>query len=157
MENDMSDILKNVKNLVDSGNIPDNLKDIINNLQNNNSASNDSSNNTDANSDSGDNTSTNNITPDDFSKLFSSFTNSSNNNNNNNDGPAFDLNTMLKMKSIINAMNKKDDPRTNLLYSLKPYLRDSRKSKLDQYVNLLNMTKMADIFKANNKENNNDI
>lgn len=121
MENDMSDIINNVKNLVDSGNIPDNLKDIINNLQNSNN-----------------NNTTNNITSE----------------NNNVD---FDINTILKMKSIINAMNKKDDPRTNLLYSLKPYLRDSRKNKLDQYVNMLNITKMADIFKTDNKENNNGI
>ena len=56
------------------------------------------------------------------------------------------------MKSIIEAINTKDDPRANLLYSLKPYLRESRKSKLDQYVNLLNMTKIAEIMKNEKKE-----
>ena len=168
MENDISDVIKNVKNLVDSGNIPDNLKDIISNLQNTNSTSSntynnsDISNNTNTNSNSDNkldtNSSTNdNITSDDLSKILNSFTNSSSNNetNNSNFNSDFDINTILKMKSIISAMNKKDDPRTNLLYSLKPYLRDSRKNKLDQYVNMLNITKMADIFKANNKENNN--
>lgn len=146
MENDMSDIIKNVKNMVDSGNIPENLKDIISNLQN--------SNNNNSNSNAETNSNSNNFSPDDLNNLFSSFTNSSSNSENND--PSFDINTLLKMKSIISTMNKKDDPRTNLLYSLKPYLRNSRKSKLDQYVNLLNMTKMADIFKANNKENSND-
>ena len=59
------------------------------------------------------------------------------------------------MKTIIDSMNNRDDPRANLLYSLKPYLRESRKKQLDQYVNLLNMTKIAEIMKNNNKESNN--
>jgi len=50
-------------------------------------------------------------------------------------------------------MNNKNDPRANLLHSLKPYLRDNKKDKLDQYVNLLNMTKVADIMKQDNNIN----
>ena len=54
-------------------------------------------------------------------------------------------------------MNKKDDPRANLLHSLKPYLRDSKKDKVDQYVNLLNISKIADIMNnTGNKENKNE-
>ena len=54
----------------------------------------------------------------------------------------------MKIKKIIDAMNsKKDDPRTNLLNSLKPYLRENRKNKLDQYIQLLNMSQILDIFK----------
>ena len=52
--------------------------------------------------------------------------------------------------------NTKNDPRANLLASLKPYLRDSKKSQLDNYMNLLNVTKIAEIMKntnTNNKEN----
>ena len=52
-------------------------------------------------------------------------------------------------------MNNKNDPRANLLYSLKPYFRDGKKDKLDQYVNLLNITNLADILKDDKKENNN--
>ena len=52
-------------------------------------------------------------------------------------------------------MNNKNDPRDNLLDSLKPYLRDGKKDKLDQYVNLLNITNLADILKDDKKENNN--
>ena len=62
------------------------------------------------------------------------------------------MNTVLKMKSIMDNMNNKNDPRANLLYSLKPYLRDSKKNKLDQYVNMLNISKIADIM--NKKEDN---
>lgn len=66
-----------------------------------------------------------------------------------------DMNTILKMKSIMEKMNSSNDPRSNLLYSLKPYLREERKGKVDQYANLLNFAKIAELFKNdNNKENN---
>ena len=62
----------------------------------------------------------------------------------------------MKITSAFSKMNNKNDPRANLLYSLKPYLRDNKKDKLDQYVNLLNITKIADILKDDKKENNNN-
>lgn len=62
-----------------------------------------------------------------------------------------DMNTILKMKSIMEKLNSKDDPRSNLLYSLKPYLRESKKEKLDQYSNLLNIAKLSELFKNDNK------
>ena len=49
-------------------------------------------------------------------------------------------------------MNNSNDPRSNLLYSLKPYLREERKAKVDQYANLLNVAKIAELF--NNTNNN---
>lgn len=63
-----------------------------------------------------------------------------------------DMNTILKMKSVMEKLNQKDDPRSNLLYSLKPYLREEKKEKLDQYTNLLNVAKIAELFKNDNKE-----
>lgn len=65
-----------------------------------------------------------------------------------------DVNTIMKMKSIIDKMNSKDDPRSNLLRSLKPYLRDERREKVDQYANLMNVAKIAELFKNDSKENN---
>lgn len=61
-----------------------------------------------------------------------------------------DMNTILKMKSVMDKLNTSNDPRSNLLYSLKPYLREEKKGKLDQYASLLNVAKMADLFKDNN-------
>jgi len=62
-------------------------------------------------------------------------------------GTNIDMETMLKMKSMIELMNqKKEDPRSNLLLSLKPYLKESRKEKLDQYVQLMNMSKFMNFF-----------
>ena len=92
-------------------------------------------------------------------------TNSGYNNNNgkhqiNNQNGGFDfsnidMNTILKMKSIMEKMNSSNDPRSNLLYSLKPYLREERKGKVDQYANLLNFAKIAELLKNDtNKENN---
>ena len=78
--------------------------------------------------------------------------NSSNNSFNFNN---IDMNTILKMKSVMEKMNTKNDPRSNLLYSLKPYLREGRKEKLDQYANLLNVAKIAELLKNDNKENPN--
>ena len=80
----------------------------------------------------------------------SSNQNINNSTSNNNNNFNLDMNTIMKMKSIMENMNNKNDPRANLLYSLKPYLRDSKKDKLDQYVNLLNVSKIAELMNKNN-------
>ena len=64
-----------------------------------------------------------------------------------------DINTILKIKSIIDKMNNSNDPRKNLLKSLKPYMRESRKSKIDQYINLFSMTKVMEAFKELGEKN----
>ena len=76
----------------------------------------------------------------------------SNTSNNNFDFSNIDMNTILKMQSIMSKMNNSNDPRSNLLYSLKPYLREERKAKVEQYANLLNVAKIAELF--NNTNNN---
>lgn len=72
--------------------------------------------------------------------------NSSSSYTNNQGSPSIDFETIMKIKSIMDTLNKKDDPRSKLLYSLKPYLRKTRQDKLDQYVNLLKITQVTDIF-----------
>lgn len=77
--------------------------------------------------------------------------------NNNFDFSNLDMNTIMKMSSVINKMkDNQNDPRANLLNSLKPYLRDSKKGQLDNYMNLLNVAKIAEIMK-DNKENDNNV
>ncbi len=105
----------------------------------------------------------NNISPDMLNNLMNMFNSSSNDSNsssqnvNNSSGSSktqdnsfntsgIDFETIMKMKSIIDKMNVKDDPRANLLQSLKPYLNESRKSKVDQYIQLMNMSKVMDVF-----------
>ena len=65
-----------------------------------------------------------------------------------------DFETIMKIKSIMETLNKKDDPRSNLLYSLKPYLRESKQKKLDQYVNLLKITEISNLFKNGKGDGN---
>lgn len=43
--------------------------------------------------------------------------------------------------------NQKDDPRANLLLSLKPYLKPSRKDKVEQYIKLFQMSKVMEVLK----------
>lgn len=66
-----------------------------------------------------------------------------------------DMETIMKMKTIIEKMNSKGDPRSNLLLSLKPYLKESRQSKVDQYIQLLNMSKVLDVFPFSGGEKQN--
>ena len=81
-------------------------------------------------------------------------TENKNDNKNNLDFSNIDINTIMKMKNVIDKLNNNNDPRKNLLSSLKPYLRDSKKEKLDQYANLLNVAQIAELLKNDNKENN---
>ena len=79
----------------------------------------------------------------DFEQFTSSFqteNNTSSNQDATNPFSNIDMNTILKMKQIMEQMKqKKNDPRSNLLLSLKPYLKPSRKQKVDQYIQLFNM------------------
>ena len=62
----------------------------------------------------------------------------SNDNTNNNDF-SFDINTIMKIKNIMDNMNNKNSPRNQLLMSLKPYLEDEKKEKLEQYIKIANL------------------
>ena len=138
-ENEMA----NIKNLVDNGNISEAISHIspemIQNFskilsQNNNQTEKNTEVNNNNNNNSGEN-------------------NHNQNTNSNFDLNGIDINTIMKMSSAIGKMNNsKDDPRANLLNSLRPYLRENKKGKLDNYMNLLNVTKIAEIIKDNNKE-----
>ncbi len=43
--------------------------------------------------------------------------------------------------------NSNSDPRTNLLMSLKPYMRSKRQGSIDSAIKLLNLAKLAVLFK----------
>ena len=153
MSDKMDDLFASVKKMVDSGNIPDDVKQMMNNLQgsSNSGSQNPMSNNGSNNMD------INNILSQVSPEMLNNFSNMMNSNNQsspnstatNSNNFNIDMNTIMKMKSVMDNMNSKNDPRANLLYSLKPYLRDSKKNKLDQYVNMLNNSKIADIMNKN--------
>ena len=58
---------------------------------------------------------------------------------------SFDLNSILKIQKIVSAFSK-EDPRKNLLAQLKPFLRESRKSKIDQYITYFSVITALGIF-----------
>lgn len=63
-----------------------------------------------------------------------------------------DMATVMRLSSALNQVkNSNNDPRANLLNSLKPYLKDENKEKVDEYMKLLNITKIAEIMNENNK------
>ena len=86
---------------------------------------------------------------------FSNMMGEKNNTNSSENFGNIDMKTLLKIKSILDKLNNKgNDPRSNLLNSLKPYMRESRKENIDKYSKLL---KIADLATLLNNETNNDI
>ncbi len=47
----------------------------------------------------------------------------------------------------MDKMNSKDNPNTKLLQALKPYLKNNKKEKLDQYIQLMNISSIIELFK----------
>ena len=139
--NKLNDMVKNGDVSKIMSNIPpemlDNFSKMLNNSNSNSSQAGNTNTNTSSNSSNNDASTTisNNLNNFDFSKI--------------------DMNTIMKAKNIMEKMNTSNDPRSNLLASLKPYLRDNKKEKLDQYANLMNFTKIAEILKADNNFSNN--
>lgn len=136
----------------------DDLSQMLNSFKNmleNNSTDSPSSptENTSSSDNSNNNTQTPNISPEMISNLANMLkssglgNNSADNKTSSDSGPNIDFATIMKLKSIMENLNKNDDPRSNLLHSLKPYLRESRQKKVDQYANLFKLTQMSDIFK----------
>ena len=133
-----SDFITNLSNMIKNGNIPGDVKEKLNAFMSNNSTNNSNTSNTNENASSSFNFNDNKIN-NDYSESTSS--------------PNIDINTLLKIKSIMDKINSsKNDPRSNLLLSLKPYLKESRKSKVEQYIQLLNMTKIMEDFNENGGE-----
>ena len=59
----------------------------------------------------------------------------------------------MKISQIMKAMNSNENnASTNLLYSLKPFLRKSKQDKIEQYIKML---KLSSVISEFNKGNNN--
>lgn len=136
MNNDMSEMLKNFSQMMNNGQMPENVKNILNSMNNSNN--------------SNESNTTNNFTEN------NDINQQSETSKNNNPFENFDINTFFKLQQVMTAMNdKSNDSRTNLLNSLKPYLKDSRKSKVDQYIQLMKMGKIFEIMNPLGGDNKN--
>ena len=141
MAEDMSDLMKNLSSMLNGKEIPEDVKGILENLTNS----------SDKQKNSGTTEDSSNTIPPEMANLFQTFLNSEKKQDEKNSGSdngfSLDFETILKLKNIMEKMNSSgDDPRTNLLLSLKPYLKESRKHKVDQYVQFLKMEKMLEVL-----------
>ena len=127
----MSDIFEKLNSIAGQNNISPDMVNNLFNMFNNSNTQNSSADNNYSEPDPQNNTNN-----------FNYYSNQDNSNSTN----GIDFETIMRMKTIIDKMNTKNDPRSNLLQSLKPYLKDSRKSKVDQYIQLMNMSKVMDVF-----------
>lgn len=96
----------------------------------------------------------NNIDLNNIGELLKNFqmnnnTNEKNNSNNDSsDFPNIDVETMMRIQNIMTKMKSANvnDDMSQLLMSLKPYLRDEKKGKIDEYIKLIKMGKMTQMF-----------
>lgn len=124
MSEDMSNLMNQINNMLKNNEIPDEIKNMMNNLTNNSQNSNEDRN-----------------SPDNSSNTASSSSIE------NNSIPELDMATIMKIKKIMDSMKEnRNDPRANLLKSLKPYLKESRKEKVDQYIQLFGMGKVFEML-----------
>lgn len=88
----------------------------------------------------------------DLSNVLNNTQNNDNNysndegNSESNSDDSFDPQLFLKMQKIMSAMNG-DNPKKNLLLSLKPFLRKTRQDKINEYITILNIISALDSFK----------
>lgn len=158
--NDTGNLMDNLNTMLKNGSLPDGIKNMFHNMnQNTNATSQDSSTQqTDTTKqDTTSSANTNSINPEMLGNIMNMFNNMNSNGNSNNtssnsssETPNIDINMLLKMKSIMEKMNStKDDPRANLLLSLKPYLKESRKDKIEQYIQFFGISKVMEAFIPN--------
>ena len=61
--------------------------------------------------------------------------------------PSDMLSSVNGLKNIIDGLGAPNDSRTNLLMSLRPFMRSERQQSIDSAVKLLNITKFSGLFK----------
>lgn len=81
-----------------------------------------------------------------LNSLNSNSNTSSNNNSQSNENAEFDPNILFKIQKIMSSMNS-NNPKKNLLLSLKPFLRKSRQDKMSEYITILNVISILESLK----------
>jgi hypothetical protein len=101
----------------------------------------------------------------DFSEVISKFKNilaeknieiPSNNNENSNASESslgfdLDIDTILKIKNMITMAKEKNSPRIELLKALKPFLKQEKQEKLDEYIKIANILTILEILNENRR------
>lgn len=137
-DNDMNEMFNKAKEMLANNQIPDEFKSIVSNFQKSNS-----NNNYNPNPKQTNNNQKNYNT---YSQMNNRQTSSSNSNNS---MPDIDMATLMKMQSIMSKMKSSDnDDMSRLLLSLKPYLRDEKKDKIDEYIKLIKMGRLTQVIES---------
>lgn len=131
MNEDLSNVMNQFSNILKEKNID--INQILNKVSDNPS---NSSSNSNANTSDNQNSFTSNITGESDFNL--------------------DIETILKIKNIMQQMNQKNVPRNNLLNSLKPFLRKEKQEKLDEYIKYANLLNLLELFNSKGGDNSNE-
>lgn len=89
----------------------------------------------------------------DISSIINSLGGNNNQNKKDDEGFKIDPNTIYRIQNILSSMNK-EDPKKNLLISLKPFLRKSRQDKISEYITLLTVANAVGIFNRKGSDKN---
>ena len=148
---ELMEMIKKAQKMIDNNEVPEEIKVMARNMQN--------SNNADASKTNLNQQNKQQVFNDNYQAKQQSFSNNYQNrqqnfNDNNNNNSNIDMNNVMKLLNSMNLNNinfNNDDDLTRLLFAIKPYLRNERKEKVDEYVKLIKLGKMAELF---NKLNN---
>lgn len=137
-DNDMNEMFNKAKEMLANNQVPDEFKSIVSNFQKSNSNNNYTPNPKQTNN--------NQKNYNTYSQMNNRQTSSSNSNNS---MPDIDMATLMKMQSIMSKMKSSDnDDMSRLLLSLKPYLRDEKKDKIDEYIKLIKMGRLTQVIES---------
>ena len=137
-EGNMAEMMQNLNKMMNGKEIPENMKTMLQNMMNSSSNLN---NNAKSSTDTQDSRRDSHFNEDFSTTQHQEGENVQESTEGDNPFGNIDMGTIMKMKNIRDKLNsKKNDPRSNLLLSLKPYLKPSRKEKVDQYIQLFAMT-----------------
>ena len=125
-------MINNISDIMNGQQIPDNIKSMLENMMNNANRNSESS-----------------------SESSSGSSSAQSSNNSFNPGN-MDMNTIFKIQNIMNSINndKENEYRTNLLLSLKPYLKNTRQEKVDQFIKFMKMEKVIEAIGPLTNSNN---
>ncbi len=62
------------------------------------------------------------------------------------DSSGIDIGELMKLKTIAEELSNTNDARSNLLLSLKPFMRSTRQKGIDNAVRLLSLSKLGGLF-----------
>ncbi len=145
MNGDMSEMINNFSKMMNNQNGSDNIKNLFNSINSNNNSNNNF--NVDTNQHNNNNINSTNYANTSNNTQVNNSNNVNNATNTNNIFENIDMSTLLKMQQIMSSLNNnQNDSRANLLNSLKPYLKENRKKKVDQYIQLIKMGKILEIM-----------